>query len=405
VTITGFTLDGDNPGLTSGVVRGGADIDARNGIITDHTVGVFNGLLVSNVTVKNIFFRAIYASSKGSFVFLNNTVTNVRGNQSSIAIFNFGGSGTIASNTVSEANDAIASNDSHGVSFLNNTIAHAGSGVHTDNAGRFGGAVDVIDGNVVSDCDVDGYGVWSFVPYIAPRLTHNTITNCSVGLGAFGQGGSGTTVFSGNVVDGATAVDSVGALATTDQLGYGTGDVTASFTGNRIARCATGLFVDEQGGAAAHVSASFNVIAGNEVGIAGAAALGVNAENTWWGCSAGPGGAGCDLATAFDVTPWLVNQLSVSPALVTPGATATLTANLTVNSDGVQPSGGTIPDGTPLDFASSPTALAFTPALGVTTSGLASATFAATAGSSVCARVPANVPTAALECVLPNLTP
>jgi len=278
--------------------------------------------------------------------------------------------------------------------------------VHTDNAGRLGGAVDVIDGNVVSDCDLAGYGVWAFVPYIAPRLTHNTITNCSVGLGAFGQGGTGTTVFSGNVVDGATAAgNSVGALASTSEPGFGTSDVAASFTSNRISRCATGLFVDEQSGGAAHVTASFNVIAGNKIGIAGAAVLGVNAENNWWGCSAGPGGAGCDLATAFDVNPWIVNQLAVSPALITPGATATLTANLTFNSDGVQPSGGTLPDGAPVNFASSPTGLAFTPASGVTTSGLASATFAATAGISVCARVPANAPTAALECVLPNITP
>src|ERR1022692_5078589 len=35
VTISALTIDGDNPNLTSGVVRGGADIDARNGIITD----------------------------------------------------------------------------------------------------------------------------------------------------------------------------------------------------------------------------------------------------------------------------------------------------------------------------------------------------------------------------------
>ena len=33
VTISNLTVDGDNPGLTSGIVRHGADIDARNGII------------------------------------------------------------------------------------------------------------------------------------------------------------------------------------------------------------------------------------------------------------------------------------------------------------------------------------------------------------------------------------
>ncbi len=39
VTITKVKLEGDNPTLTSGVVRGGKDIDARNGIITNHAAG------------------------------------------------------------------------------------------------------------------------------------------------------------------------------------------------------------------------------------------------------------------------------------------------------------------------------------------------------------------------------
>ena len=34
----------------------------------------------------------------------------------------------------------------------------------------------------------DGYGVWVFVPYLAPTVDHNTITNCSVGLSIWGQG-------------------------------------------------------------------------------------------------------------------------------------------------------------------------------------------------------------------------
>ena len=42
VTISKLTVEGDNPGLTSGVTAGGKDIDARNGIITNHVAGKFN---------------------------------------------------------------------------------------------------------------------------------------------------------------------------------------------------------------------------------------------------------------------------------------------------------------------------------------------------------------------------
>ena len=103
VTIHGLTLDGDNPTLTSGVVVGGADLDARNGIITDHNAGTFNGLEVHHVTVQNIYLRGIYASSGGTFNFHDNTVQNVQADPASIAIFNFGGAGTISRNVVTAA--------------------------------------------------------------------------------------------------------------------------------------------------------------------------------------------------------------------------------------------------------------------------------------------------------------
>jgi nitrous oxidase accessory protein NosD len=404
VTISGFTLDGDNPDLASGIDRGGADLDARNGIITNHDAGIFDGLSVSNVTVKNIYLRGLYASSGGTFDFTSNTVTNVRGDGFSIAIFNSGGTGTITGNTVSEANDGIASNHSLGVSFSNNIISHAGSGVHTDNAGDHGGAPDLIDGNVISDCDTNGFGVWAFVPHLAPQFTNNTVTNCTVGMAAFGQGSTSTTVFQGNVVDGVTPVaNSVGALATTDQLGFGTGNVSVSFTSNRIVRFETGLFVDEANGGSVNATANNNVIVGNTSGAAGAAVGGVVAQNNWWGCNSGPGFTGCDpVSAAFNADPWLVNILTVTPDPIAAGQTGTLTANLTSNSNGDLP-GGSIPDGTSVTFDSSPAGTTFTPATGLTVGGIATADFPAAAGVDVCTRVPADVPTAAQECVTPNI--
>ena len=67
-------------------------------------------------------------------------------------------------------------------------ITTSASGVHTDNAGDGGGTADVIQGNRVSSCSANGYGVWVFVPYLAPTVQDNIITDCTVGLAAFAQG-------------------------------------------------------------------------------------------------------------------------------------------------------------------------------------------------------------------------
>ncbi len=183
VSISDLTLDGDNPALTSGVVTGGADLDARNGIITNHRAGVYENLAVTNVTVENVYLRGIYASSGGSFAFDHDSVANVQGEYASIAIFNLGGSGVVSNSSVSAANDAISSNWSTGTRYVGNRVTGSASGIHTDNNGGFGGTGDVIEGNTVSSCTADGYGIWVFVPRSAPVIRSNRVNGCSVGLG------------------------------------------------------------------------------------------------------------------------------------------------------------------------------------------------------------------------------
>lgn len=329
VTIDGLILDGDNPNLTSGIVRGDADLDARNGIITNHALGTYNNLTVSNVTVRNVYLRGIYASSGGTFNLHDNIVTNVQGDYYSIAMFNFGGSGVMARNRVMYANDAIASNWSSGVRFLDNEVTHSGSGVHTDNAGGFGplAPADLIRGNSVEHCMTDGYGIWVFVPYIAPAVEDNEVEGCSVGLAVFGQGVSVTTQFTDNWLDGEGASSSdpsgsLGVLVSTDILSYGSTDVSASFTNNVIRHFNTGVYVEQH----CELFASYfpgdcpvasptqatavlhnNVIKGNNTGANGLIGTVVNAENNWWGCKKGPNQPGCDTAIGtVDFTPWLI---------------------------------------------------------------------------------------------------
>jgi hypothetical protein len=340
VTIRNLTLDGDNPYLTSGIVRDGADLDARNGIIVDFNfgAGIFNNLTVANVTVRNVYLRGIYASSGGTFNFHNNTVTNVQGDGNSVAMFNFGGSGFMTSNAVSEANDAISSNWSSGTQYVDNEVRQSGSGVHTDNNGGFGfGVGDLIQGNRVTDGATGAYGIFVFVPYLPVTVKDNVIDGVDVGLAAFGSAAAVTTNFVNNDVTGHPKTGSAGVFVTTDELGFGQSDVATQFDSNQVSGFQTGFVIESDPTAAITVTASCNAVdhdPGQAVRASGLAAApgggaqhlsfdqnnldgkGVGIENNglgvidgasnWWGCKGGPGAPGCaTVVGTVAYTPWL----------------------------------------------------------------------------------------------------
>jgi nitrous oxidase accessory protein NosD len=321
VTITNMRLEGDNPGLTSGVVVAGKDIDARNGIITNHEAGTFDNLTVSKVSVADIYLRGIYASSGGSFTFKDDSVQNVQAEEASIAMFAFEGTGVMEHNKVTEANDAISANWSHGTQFIDNIVTKSGSGIHTDNNGGSGGVADLIKGNKISECKENGYGIFVFVPYVSATVEGNKVKGCAVGLAAFGSAVSGQgPTFTANKIDdtGATvsAGETVGAYITTDQLGFAFGDVTATLTGNSIKDAGTGLVVTQSSptpgqpaGGQATVNASGNSIFKNGTGANGEEGTVVEAENNWWGCKQGPASPKCNSVKGTVLyTPWLVSK-------------------------------------------------------------------------------------------------
>lgn len=318
VTISKLKVEGDNPALTSGVVVGGKDIDARNGIITNHLAGTYNGLTVSKVTVADIYLRGIYASSGGTFDFNHDTVENVQAEEQSIAIFAFEGSGVMEDNKVTAANDAISANWSKGTSFIGNKITKSGSGIHTDNNGGSGGSADQIKGNQVSECKANGYGIFVFAPYVSATVEGNKVSGCAVGLAAFGSQASGQgPSFVENKVDGSGATvtegQTEGAYITTDLLGFEYGDVNATLLRNSIEHFGTGVLVTqttptagEEAGGQATVSGTDNVIKDNGTGANGEPGTSVNLANNWWGCKQGPSSAKCDSATGtVAYTPWL----------------------------------------------------------------------------------------------------
>lgn len=323
VTVSGLTLDGDNPALTSGIVVGGADLDARNGIITNYNVGVFNNLVVHDVTVKNIYLRGIYASSGGSFDFNHNTVQNVKGEAASIAMFNYGGAGSFAFNIVSDCNDAISANHSRGTQFLNNQVTGSASGLHTDNAGDGGGTADLIKGNSVSNSSTNGYGIFVFAPYITPTVEANTITNVDVGLTNAGSYNGTYVIFKNNIVNGMGKAGSTGLYVTTEIWGFASGNTTLSLLNNAIYNNAYGSYMVAEAGFTNTINSSSNAFYANAnsnvetgTGTMGAGTFVLDMGMNWWGTASYTGVASAIINGQVDYTPWLASgtDLDGNPA-------------------------------------------------------------------------------------------
>ncbi len=315
VTIQALQIDGDNPALTSGVVTAGADLDARNGIITNHAAGVYNNLTVNNVTVKNIYLRGMYASSGGSFTFSNNTVDNVQADPGSIAMFNFGGAGSFTNNVVSNSSDAIASNHSTGTTYSGNTVTASGSGIHTDNNGDSGGTGDIIQNNTVSDSKAGGYGIFVFAPYLAAQVKENTITNVDVGLANAGQNAAVTTIFTQNTVDGMNKAGSTGIYQTSSLFGFGDSNVSGLYTNNFVKNNTDGFYLEYHTSRTNAITVNGNSITGNTNGVT-LSNLGGTLTNdfecNWWGATSAAGVAAA-VGGAVDYTPWRTDGTDSAP--------------------------------------------------------------------------------------------
>ncbi len=272
-------VDGDNPGLVSGVVRNGADLDARNGIITNDLLGpAIDNLLVADCRVQNTYMRGIHAGTNlGSFAFVGNDVVNVDGEAQSTGILNTGGTGLIQGNSISQAGDGIALIDSTGTTVELNVVTDVLSGIHSDHNGSLGGSstADVIDDNIVDCQRSSSYGIWVFNPHLDVVVSDNQVTGSSVGLGMFGGQGGARPVFRGNDVDGGGSPGTYGAYFSTSLLGSGSADASVDFgPDNLLADNTHNLFVEQEPGYTADVDIHDNL------GINGASSRGLWAVGT-----------------------------------------------------------------------------------------------------------------------------
>ncbi len=351
VTVENLALDGDDTGQTSGVVVGGADLEARNGIIENVYAGVpFHRTTVRDVAVRNVYLRGVYMSSGGDgFVVENTSVHNARGEASSIAIMNWAGTGRFENNTVSACADGIVANHSRGTVFRGNHVSceaperlNGASGLHTDNAGDAApNTADLLENNTVDGC---GYGIFVFVPYVAPTVRGNVIQDTDVGLGAYGgafpPAATATTPFTGNDVRAGAGTCQIGLDVSSTTFWWGATSVKIALDGNSLRGCTTGIEVGEhaadttkdvelsgtgntitQGGTGVHVATDVNGgvvnLDGNRIfdntvaGFANDGTVAATAQCTWWGDPNGPSpaGTGNPVTTPLvvDYSPWAAN--------------------------------------------------------------------------------------------------
>ncbi|MEQ1642262.1 MAG: Ig-like domain repeat protein [Pyrinomonadaceae bacterium] len=248
--------------------------------------------------------------------------------------------------------------------------------------------------------------------YTNVQITGNIITGLTAtrtGINLVNQAASGNqpagaienAIVTGNRISGTGAATSYGVRTRG-------GVVNPSISGNDIRNLDFGIWGEvRNGGFVTGAEIHLNNIVGHTAGIQWDSAVAANAENNWWGCNAGPGNAGCSPvagagAASVDFDPWIVLGVSASPNPITPGATSTVTANMTQNSAGGTPV-GTIPS-IPVGFTATQGTIA--PPSGTITAGLAASTFTSTSSTSGtgCATVDNQLVCTNVNVTAPNFT-
>ena len=258
VTISGLTVDGNNPALGSG-------IDARGGIITDYSAGTFSGLEVLGCEVANVKYRGIYAAAGGAgHSFVLNTVRNVKLMPlDSVGIFFYGAQGEARDNDVADCSIGIGFQNGGGGTFSGNTIRDCDVGILAN-----GSNVPVtIEDNVIEDSD---QGVQSIAVSTAVGILGNELTGCGTGVTLFGLG-TGTHDVADNTIDGEGVLGTNGVFTTTDVSPWGYGDLTATLSNNGVRNTEYGVVLFESpvdnspalNCTISGASADFNTFAGN----------------------------------------------------------------------------------------------------------------------------------------------
>jgi hypothetical protein len=365
VTFKGFTVDGDNPSLTSGVSFNGADVDAEFGIYGPETANPDE--VVSNNIVKNIGEIAVWITSNGQGGAKNansqistNKVDNILG------VFGQG----------------IRIGEDAWVSVLNNVVTRVRVGITIEN---YSGNTTTHPASVIGNNNVTAFRIGIrhnlHYAYTAPGFTISSNTvNSYVQTPLPSQVGSSPTAYQGirvesiqqtvfvtvsdNTVTGNRAaltaagytrdegLQLTNAANTTPNILFKLNNVSDFIRGafndtpavpdfecNNFTGNTTGIYLSSN--ATNGLIAHNNNINGNGFGLQNDGPANVNAQSNWWGAANGPGpvgpGSGDRVSTNVDFSNWLTATSNCPPpcptnvARDTFGATAIASSEYSIN--------------------------------------------------------------------------
>jgi parallel beta-helix repeat protein len=256
------------------------------------------------------------------------------------------------------------------------------------NLGNVSGTQNISNNVIYNALQTGQNGIYCQANADNPVINGNEISTCYEGI-QVDNGCTGAQITNNYIHDNTYGAINLGESVTT-------------ITGNRLIDNPRGI---EIGVNAATVTAHYNTLLTNAYGGLFLYRSGTyNFENNWWGANDGPDvdGAGTDHGaaiptngnTGLDIDPWLVIDVSASPASIAANgtSTSTITADMTENSASAA-SGGFVPNGTSIAFTT--TGGTLSTASENTTSGLAAVTLtsAATPGTAtVTVQAPGNAP-------------
>jgi hypothetical protein len=394
VNINNMTIEGPNPAINDGIlVVGGATANVTGSTIVHihQNTATFGNQTGFAIQVGGTGAQAV--GQVGNATIIDCTITDYQ--KVGVIIGRNGSSGTVTGSTITgigptplNAQNGIQISPGAGSSTVsNNTISgnqYTGSGPPPAGANPFtttqaAGILDLtgpnsIAGNTVVNNDIGIDSTNSVMTGPGTTISGNTVQGSSEGI-LLDQG---TATVSNNTIAGnnigvlvvafaGNTINSQGTLVSNNITNNG--NVSVGFAGGGI------VLANETGATrTAMATAHFNRIVGNRVGLNNETTTTADAINNWWGSNAGPGGA---VSGPVTDNPWLVLQVTASPTTLLPGGVATVVADMTKNSSGLDTSAlGHVPDGIPVSFAA--TNGTINPTVSATVSGKATATFTAT---------------------------
>jgi hypothetical protein len=358
VTFKGFTVDGNNPSLTSGAVYNGSDVDAEFGIYGPETANP--DAVISNNIVKNIGEIAVWVTS--------NSQGGAKNANSQI-------SGNLVDNDLGNFGEAIRIGEDAWVSILDNVVTRSRIGITVE---TFSGNTTTHPASVIGNNTVSTYriGMWHNLHYVygAPGFTYsNNTVNATVqsplplGPVVTFQGVREESIqqtvfatFTANTLNGNRAAlmtagytrddginvtnasnTSPNSLFTLNNVtnfirgGFHDTPAVPTFTCNNFANNLTGVYLSSaaSNGLIAHNN---NIVGNSTIGMQNDGPATVNAQANWWGAANGPGpvgpGSGDKVSTNVDFSNWLTSTSNCAPPCPTNVARSTYGATTTASS-------------------------------------------------------------------------